>query len=134
MFLHKHKFTMQNYAIKMVCLTVTLIQINTIFAQATPERTSAMASSDTSAEVKMRIEKEYLLKAKQNIEKYRKGDVLLLITDSTGKPLKNVQVEVNQVSNDFLFGNLCEEVFRPGISTEDATKFKERFKALFNFR
>ncbi len=129
----RQKFTMNNYMMKFVCLMLTLIQINTIFAQATAEKTSPPASPGTFPQDKISIEKEYLLNAKQNIEKYRKGDASLLLTDTDGKPLKNAQVEIDQVSQDFLFGNLCEEVFRPGISTEDATKFKERFKALFNF-
>ncbi|MGI8636377.1 MAG: hypothetical protein ACR2KZ_13345 [Segetibacter sp.] len=118
----RQKFTMNNYMMKFVCLMLTLIQINTVFAQATAEKTSPPASPGTSAQDKIRIEKEYLLNAKQNIEKYRKGDASLLITDTDGKPLKNAQVEINQVSQDFLFGNLCEEVFRPGISTGRCNK------------
>lgn len=64
---------------------------------------------------RLRVEKEYLAKAKQNIEKYRKGDAALVFTDAKGKPLRNLSVTINQVSQDFLFGNLCEEVFRPGL-------------------
>jgi len=56
-----------------------------------------------------------------------------VFTDANGKPLRNVQVEVNQVTQDFLFGNLSEEVLRPGITASDSAKFTERFKALFNF-
>ncbi|MEJ7587390.1 MAG: endo-1,4-beta-xylanase [Ferruginibacter sp.] len=118
---------------KFVCLLLTLIQTNTIFAQPTVEKTTTRGSSEISAQEKTGIEKEYLRKAKHNIEKYRKGEVSLLITDTGGKPLSNVQVEINQESQDFLFGNLCEEVFRPGISKEDVIKFREKFKALFNF-
>lgn len=81
----------------------------------------------------LRIEQELISQAKQNIEKYRKGDASLVFTDANGKPLKNVQVEVNQVSQDFLFGNLSEEVLRPGLSPADSAKFTDRFKALFNF-
>ena len=123
-----------------IIFLLLVLQSNTIFAQTTGEKTSIQATSDTSAlalllqsEERLRIEKEYLEQAKQNIEKYRKGGATLLITDANGKAIKNAGTEVNQVSQDFLFGNLCEEVFRPGISTEDATKFKDKFKALFNF-
>jgi len=47
-------------------------------------------------------------KALQDIEKYRKGDVLLRFIDENGQPLRNMEVEVNQVSHDFLFGSLVE--------------------------
>ncbi len=82
---------------------------------------------------KTKIEQEYLTKARENIEKYRKGDAALLLLDEKGKPVKNVQVEINQVSQDFLFGNIAWEL--TGM-VEDQYKidvFKERFKALFNF-
>lgn len=82
---------------------------------------------------KKKIEQELLTKARQNIEKYRKGDASITFTDPQGKPLKNVKIELNQTTQDFLFGNLCEEMFRPGILPEDAKKYEERFKALFNF-
>ena len=82
---------------------------------------------------KTRIEQEYLAKARENIEKYRKGDATILFVDEKGKPVKNVQVEINQVFQDFLFGNIAWEL--TGM-VEDQYKidvFKERFKALFNF-
>src|SRR4051794_26094231 len=85
------------------------------------------------ADEHLRIEQEYMSQAKQDIEKYRKGDASITINDANGKLLKNVQVEVNQVSQDFLFGNLSEEVLGPGITASDSAKFTERFKALFNF-
>ena len=55
---------------------------------------------------KTKIEQEYLEKARRNIEKYRKGDASLRFADSGGGPLKGVAVEINQVSQDFLFGNI----------------------------
>jgi endo-1,4-beta-xylanase len=123
-----------------VLLLFAIFQSQISFAQPTGEKIKQQASSDTSAAVSLlqqqernKIEKVYMQQAKHDIEKYRKGDASLVITDEAGEPLKNVQVQINQVSQDFLFGNLCEEVFRPGIKPEDATKFKEKFKALFNF-
>jgi GH35 family endo-1,4-beta-xylanase len=77
------------------------------------------------------IEKELLAKARQNIEEYRKGDASLVFRDEQGKPIKNIRVEINQITQDFLFGNLCEEIFR--LTPEDATKFEDKFISLFNF-
>jgi len=49
-------------------------------------------------------EKLALDRAKSDIEKYRKGDVQLRIVDANGNPLSNYQINVSQISNDFLFG------------------------------
>jgi GH35 family endo-1,4-beta-xylanase len=83
---------------------------------------------------KYKIEQEYLAKARQNIEQFRKGDASFSFIDSKGKPVKNVQVEINQVTQDFLFGNIGWEL--TGFGERESYKldlFKERFKALFNF-
>ena len=80
---------------------------------------------------KARIEQELLAKARQNIEKYRKGDASVILTDSKGNPVKNVKVEINQTTQDFLFGNLSEEIFR--LSADDAAKFQSKFTGLFNY-
>ena len=64
----------------------------------------------------------------------RKGDATLIFLDAQGKPLKNLQIDINQVSQDFLFGNLVFEI--AGFAPKEPYKvevFKERFKALFNF-
>ena len=93
-------------------------------------------SGQTKEEIakKQAIEKEYLDKARQNIELYRKGDASVVILDSQGKPLTDIQVEVNQLTQDFLFGNLVFELggFSPKVPYK-VDEFKERFKALFNF-
>lgn len=83
---------------------------------------------------KIVLEREYLTKARQNIELIRKGDATLIFLDAQGKPLKNLQIDINQVSQDFLFGNLVFEI--AGFSPKEPYKvevFKEKFKALFNF-
>lgn len=121
-------------------LLLAVLQAGGLRAQSTGEKTGQPATADTSAAARLlqqqersRIEKEYLARARQDIETYRKGAASLVITDEAGKPMKNVQVQINQVSQDFLFGNLSEEAFRPGLKAEEATKFKEKFTALFNF-
>jgi endo-1,4-beta-xylanase len=83
---------------------------------------------------KTKIEQEYLAKARQNIEQYRKGDASILFVDSKGKPIKNLEVKIDQVSQDFLFGNIAWEL--TGMVDGEPYKldlFKERFKALYNF-
>ncbi len=82
---------------------------------------------------KMQVEQQLLEEARKNIEQYRKGDAVIVFIDKNGKKLKNLQVEINQVTQDFLFGNLCEDIFDPSLTPEEMLKFKEYFTSLFNF-
>ncbi len=58
------------------------------------------------------------------------GDVVVRLVDKKVKPIKNVSVEVNQVTQDFLFGTLSEEIFRSGIDSAQGKKFKTLFTRL----
>lgn len=83
---------------------------------------------------KTKIEQEYLAKARQSIEQYRKGNASVLFVDEEGNLLKDIKVEINQISQDFLFGNIAWEL--AGMGPKEPYKmdeFKEKFKALFNF-
>lgn len=126
------------------CLTLGLgVLFSTISlvcsAQPTGKRIDEQAAAvtgkrDSLGRERSRIEAQYLSRAKANIEKYRKGDAQLQFVDAAGKPVRNVSVTVNQVSQDFLFGNVVFELARFG--TKEPYKvdlYKERFKALFNF-
>lgn len=79
-----------------------------------------------------RVEERLLAQARDNIERYRKGDGVLSFTDSLGKPVQG-KVEINQQTQDFLFGNLSEEIFDKRLSAVEQKKFRDRFVALFNF-
>ena len=95
---------------------------------------SSKQTTDGLSEDKAAIENEYLTKARHNIETYRKSDASLIFVDSSGKPLKNVKLEINQVSQDFLFGNLAFEI--AGFAPKEpyrVEEFKTKYKALFNF-
>jgi len=114
-----------------------------IFAQPTEKQVkkeveAASKTSNKTSEVltedKVAIEKEYLAKARHNIEAYRKSDAVMVFVDAKGEPVKNVKVEINQVSQDFRFGNLAFElVNKESGKMYKEEEFKERFKALFNF-
>lgn len=82
---------------------------------------------------KAKIERELLEQARRNIEQVRKGDASLVLMDAQGKKLKNIRVEVDQITQDFLFGNLSEEIFNPSLTAEEAARFRDRFTELFNF-
>lgn len=95
---------------------------------------AATTSGDSLGNQRSRIEAEYLNRARANIEKYRKGDARIQFTDATGKPIRKLSITINQVSQDFLFGNLVFELARFGAKEPyKVDLYKERFKALFNF-
>ncbi len=74
-------------------------------------------------------EKDIFKKAYSNIEKYRKDDFSVVLKGN----LKNVEVEVQQTSHEFLFGCIIFDLVNHGSAPEDEELFKERFKQLFNF-
>jgi len=51
-----------------------------------------------------------LEKARQDIERYRKGDATLQVVDENGKPLENAGVTVAQTSHDFMFGASLDQI------------------------
>ena len=78
------------------------------------------------------VEAELLEKARTNIERHRKADVVVRFGTQQGKPLKHARVQVKQVSHDFLFGCIIfdlvwvDEPYKPEL-------YKQHFKELFNF-
>ncbi len=111
---------------------------NFLQAQPSEDKIKADAGAKTkeqslSDSEKAGIEKEYLEIARHNIEQYRKSGAVIIFVDEKGNPLKNAEVEINQVSQDFLFGNLVFDLVNKGPQLYKAVQFKERFKALFNF-
>jgi hypothetical protein len=63
----------------------------------------------------------------ENIERYRKGNVSIEFRLSNGTKLQNAEVQVEQTSHDFRFGNYI----RPRHYTNKA--YLDRFRELFNF-
>ena len=72
------------------------------------------------------------LKADDIVEKHRKGEARIRLVTAEGKPVKGMEVEITQKTQDFLFGNLIFDLawndppYRPDL-------FKQRFLELFNF-
>lgn len=66
-----------------------------------------------------------------NIEKYRKGDMTLRLTDEKGNPLKNQRVKINQTGHDFKYGAnifLLDEF----PTEEENAKYRDFFHRYFN--
>ena len=79
-------------------------------------------------------EKEVLKQANKNIQIHRKGNFTVVITNSRGEPLKNVDVNIIQSAHAFHFGAIIFELLREGtIQSENVEQFKEKFSHLFNY-
>ena len=74
-------------------------------------------------------ESDIFKKAQSNIENYRKADFSLVLKGN----IKNVEVEVQQTSHEFLFGCIIFDLVNHGRAPQDEELFKERFSQLFNF-
>ena len=77
-------------------------------------------------------DEELWVGAEARIEKYRKSDVEIMVTDAQGKPIPGVKVLVEQINSAFLFGS---NIFMWG-QTGDAKldeAYKRQFAGLFNF-
>ena len=67
----------------------------------------------------------------ENVERCRKGQARLRFVTGSGEPVKGLEVQVTQKTQDFLFGNLIfdlvwgEAPYKPDL-------FKQRFLELFN--
>ncbi len=67
----------------------------------------------------------------EGIEKYRKGDCKIRLTDSEGNPLKNTEVRVDQKTHDFQFG--AHIFMLDEFDTEEENKkFRDMFSQYFN--
>ena len=81
---------------------------------------------------KFEANKEFLeQRIAQGIEKNRKGDCRLTVTDARGNPVSNARVKVTQKSHAFRFGAnlfMLDELETP----EKNEKYKTFFKELFN--
>ena len=124
---------------KVLALLFLALSGSVIYAQPTEEKIREMESllgtgrNEVLRELKSSIEQDYLEKARHNIEQYRKSGAMLVFVDKSGRPLQNISLEVNQVTQDFLFGALLFEIAgHAGSQNYKQDEFKQRFKDLFN--
>ncbi len=71
--------------------------------------------------------------AKQNIEKYRKTDFSVQLKGVSKQDLKNIEIDVQQVSHEFLFGCIIFDLINTGETPNNEKAFKSAFQKLFNF-
>ncbi len=89
-----------------------------------------LTSLEDTNEVK-RVESEILNKVSENIEKYRKGDALIIFLNESGKPVQNAEIGISQITHDFLFGSTAFDLVRGQLDRPEL--YKQRFKEIFNY-
>ncbi|MBQ7353836.1 MAG: endo-1,4-beta-xylanase [Clostridia bacterium] len=66
-----------------------------------------------------------------NIEKYRKGDIIVSVVDESGNAVKNAEIEMNQTKHEFKFG--ANLFMLDELETEEKNQlYKNYFKDVFN--
>lgn len=77
-------------------------------------------------------QKEYTDKrVSEDIEKYRKGNAEIIVTDKRGKPIHNVEIKAKQKSHEFRFG--ANLFMLDEFETEEKNeKYKKHFADVFN--
>src|SRR2546430_8011767 len=73
-----------------------------------------------------------LVGAEGRIDRIRKADVTILVVDRNGKPIPNVQVKIEQIRHDFLFGCAALSLLHHPDTGREET-YQRRFGDLFNF-
>ena len=70
-------------------------------------------------------------RAADGIERYRKGDGRITVTDENGEPIANVKIKLTQASHEFRFG--ANIFMLDELETEEKNeKYKKYFAELFN--
>jgi GH35 family endo-1,4-beta-xylanase len=73
--------------------------------------------------------------AEDRIEKFRKGDLTVVVKDKSGKPVRGADVSVRMRKHAFLFGTAVSGPALTGgrMNPENLAKYKQQIVELFNF-
>jgi GH35 family endo-1,4-beta-xylanase len=74
---------------------------------------------------------EWRAEALARIEKHRKGDLTVVVTDAAGEPVPDATVEVRMTRHAFLWGSIIQPEYQFG-DTAEAAKARRVFLANFN--
>ena len=75
---------------------------------------------------------ETTARIQRDTEQFRKGDEVVRVVDTAGRPIEGASVQVEQLTHDFLFG--CNIYMLDALPTaEQNSRYKEEFKRIFNY-
>ncbi|KAF3886340.1 MULTISPECIES: endo-1,4-beta-xylanase [Nostocales] len=70
--------------------------------------------------------------ANQNIEKYRKGDLTVVVTDASGNPIPNADVRVAMKRHAYSFGSATDDALLLNSNNSDGDRYRDNVLQLFN--
>ena len=75
--------------------------------------------------------------AERQIERYRKGDLSVNVTDDSGQPVEDAEVHIQMSRHDFTFGAVVDTDLLAGSETDDdgdgtTSSYRRNLKELFN--
>lgn len=116
-----------------VLLFLAALKVETNHKQRDVEKNSRAKPDDVMGEnFRMLWNSKFQGKIDRDIEKYRKGNALIKITDKKGNPIEGVRVTIRQQTHDFLFG--CNLFVLHQLETPELNKkYENAFVNLFNF-
>ena len=91
---------------------------------------TASCQSAATAENRQSKNENALVRARENIEKFRKGDAQIKVLDGRGKPVKQARVKIKQISHDFKFGCYLKV---DDLALEKLPAYEKDFSKLFNY-
>jgi len=95
-------------------------------------RLSATAENDLTVQDDARKTRNEtaLSQARENIEKFRKGNAQIKVLDSKGKSIGQAQIKITQLSHDFKFGCYLKI---DDLAPEKLPEYEKHFARLFNY-
>lgn len=98
-------------------------------AAGTPGTGAAQAPQDVAA-----ADARYLDQAARNIELHRKGEAVIELRTSDGRPMSGAEVTIDQQTQDFLFGNLAFDLTtgRGPVDEREREQWEKAFLKVFN--
>lgn len=73
------------------------------------------------------------LKLSEQINRTRKGDIVIQVVNSKQQPVSGVEVKLEQITHEFEFGTaLSTQMFAQGVNPNDQAKYFNLSKQLFN--
>jgi GH35 family endo-1,4-beta-xylanase len=112
------------------CRSFLLIVLTAGFFSACNPAATAKDNSAAENEIKRTRNEAALSQARENIEKFRKGDVQIKVLDARGKRINNIQLNIKQVSHDFKFGCYLKI---DDLAPEKLPEYEKHFAKLFNY-
>jgi endo-1,4-beta-xylanase len=121
--------------IKLLAALVAFLMVFGIHLTLTPAQEIILPkqqSTDTNPIIQASSDSGWREVATENIEKYRKGDLTVLVTDANGNPVPNADVRVAMKRHAYSFGTAIDSKLLLDSSHPDRDNYRNNILQLFN--